>query len=142
MLSLVSISWILALASVTFCVVLPRSDNLTEPLMESSSYLNKGSGGVVATEVDVCSDIGVDVLQQGGSAADAIVAAGLCVGSIDAFHSGIGGGGFMLVRNKWDDSNNMSGHDVKVIDFRETAPEKANETMYSDSPNKNASTIG
>jgi gamma-glutamyltranspeptidase len=63
-----------------------------------------GKNGGVATEVGQCSDIGVDVLQAGGSAADAIIASALCVGTIAAYHSGIGGGGFMLVRfNKEDE---------------------------------------
>jgi gamma-glutamyltranspeptidase / glutathione hydrolase len=40
------------------------------------------------------------------------------------YHSGIGGGGFMIVRDK-------SGK-YEVIDFRETAPAAAFENMYKD----------
>lgn len=46
-----------------------------------------------------------------------------CVGVIGMYHSGIGGGGFMLVRSK--------NGSYELIDFRETAPEAAFETMYS-----------
>ncbi|KAI9365000.1 gamma-glutamyltranspeptidase [Zopfochytrium polystomum] len=93
-----------------------------------------GPRGAVATEVDVCSNVGADVLLAGGNAADAAIAATLCVGSIDAFHSGIGGGGFILVRSP-------SGS-VEMIDMRESMPAAGNETMYSSNADKTASTVG
>lgn len=46
--------------------------------------------GAVACESKVCSDIGGDIFRLGGSAADAMIATVLCVGVIDAHHSGIG----------------------------------------------------
>ena len=46
----------------------------------------------------------------------------LCVGVIGMYHSGIGGGGFILVRDA--DGNYES------IDYRETAPAAAFEDMY------------
>lgn len=46
----------------------------------------------------------------------------LCVGVIGMYHSGIGGGGFLLVR----DANGT----YEAIDFRETAPAAAAEDMY------------
>ncbi|MCO5576854.1 hypothetical protein L7F22_030674 [Adiantum nelumboides] len=100
-----------------------------------------GPNGAVATEVDVCSNVGADLLQQGGSAADAIIGAAFCVNSIDSFHSGIAGGGFIVLRDeKKQHSDKYDG--VRVIDMRESAPAASNETMYSANPNKNASTIG
>ena len=47
-----------------------------------------------------------------------------CVGVIGMYHSGIGGGGFALVRDK--DGN------FEAVDFRETAPAAASEDMYGD----------
>lgn len=47
-----------------------------------------------------------------------------CVGVIAPYHSGIGGGGFALVRD-------AHGH-FEAIDFRESAPELAHENMYKD----------
>ncbi|KAJ7724372.1 gamma-glutamyltranspeptidase [Mycena metata] len=82
-----------------------------------------GKHGGVATEVGECSSIGVDIMKAGGNAADAILASALCVGTIAAYHSGIGGGGFML------------------IDFREMAPAAANETMLTSSTNPGASSV-
>ncbi|KAF8213404.1 gamma-glutamyltranspeptidase [Mycena galopus ATCC 62051] len=85
-----------------------------------------GIHGGVATEVAGCSDIGVDIMKAGGNAADAILASALCVGVIAAYHSGLGGGGFMLVRFPTHDGK----HAYEMIDFRETMPAAGNETMY------------
>jgi gamma-glutamyltranspeptidase/glutathione hydrolase len=60
----------------------------------SSSTASSGKHGAVATEVAECSEAGLEILKAGGSASDAIIAASLCVGTISAYHSGIGGGGF------------------------------------------------
>jgi len=57
-----------------------------------------------------------------GNAADAMVGSTLCVGVIGMYHSGIGGGGFMLVRD--------SEGNYESIDYREAAPADAFENMY------------
>ncbi|KAL0635701.1 hypothetical protein Q9L58_005335 [Maublancomyces gigas] len=83
----------------------------------------KDDHGAVASSVDVCSHIGVDLMRDGGNAADAMIGTVLCVGTIGMYHSGIGGGGFVLVRTpagKYD-----------FIDFRETAPAGSSENMYA-----------
>ncbi|KAI1361832.1 gamma-glutamyltransferase 1 [Xylaria arbuscula] len=79
--------------------------------------------GAVASESSVCSEIGIDILKKGGNAADALVATQFCIGVIGMYHSGIGGGGFMLVRG--------SDGQYEFIDFRETAPAAAFEDMYN-----------
>ncbi|KAG8379073.1 hypothetical protein BUALT_Bualt07G0050300 [Buddleja alternifolia] len=73
--------------------------------------------GVVATDETKCSKIGRDMLVQGGHAVDAAVAATLCLGVISPAYSGLGGGGFMLVRS--------AEGDAKVFDMREMAPGRA-----------------
>ncbi|CAG8534050.1 15503_t:CDS:10 [Acaulospora morrowiae] len=80
------------------------------------------SSGAVASELIICSQFGVDVLKEGGNAVDAAIASMLCVGTINAFSAGIGGGGFMLVR--------LPNGTSEVIDFRETAPGAATEDMF------------
>lgn len=59
---------------------------------------NQDRLGAVASESSECTQIGIDTLAMGGNAADAMVATVFCVGVIGMYHSGIGGGGFMLVR--------------------------------------------
>ena len=94
--------------------------------------IKHGELGAVASESDICSHIGVDLLKQGGNAADALVGTVACVGVIGMYHSGIGGGGFMLVRG--DDG------EYEFIDFRESAPAAAFQDMYKN--NTDASIYG
>ncbi|KAM4066197.1 gamma-glutamyltranspeptidase [Hirsutella rhossiliensis] len=95
-----------------------------------------GSGapklGAVASESDVCSRIGTNLLEDGGNAVDALVGTVFCVGVIGMYHSGIGGGGFMLVRT--------SNGTYEFVDFRETAPAAAFEDMFHN--NTDASMFG
>ncbi|KAJ1968390.1 hypothetical protein IWQ62_001279 [Dispira parvispora] len=86
------------------------------------SQLVNGTRGMVAAENLYCSDIGADILRVGGSAVDAAIASTLCIGVVHSFSSGIGGGGFLLVRNGTNQS--------ELIDFREVAPARATSTMY------------
>ncbi len=88
--------------------------------------------GAVATESQECSQIAIDLFKQGGNAADALTGAVFCVGVTGMYHSGLGGGGFMLVR--------ASNGSYEFIDFRETAPSKAYEEMYQN--NVQASIFG
>lgn len=78
--------------------------------------------GAVASESAVCSRIGTDLLQSGGNAVDSIVGAVFCVGTLAAYHSGIGGGGFLLVRS--------SDGTYETVNFREMAPAAAHRDMY------------
>lgn len=82
--------------------------------------------GAVASESCVCSKIGIDLLKKGGNAVDAAVGTIFCVGVIGMYHSGIGGGGFMLLRDKQGK--------YEFIDFRDTAPAAAFEDMYKNDP--------
>ncbi|CZR69360.1 related to gamma-glutamyltransferase [Phialocephala subalpina] len=78
--------------------------------------------GAVSSESKLCSEIGIELLKRGGNAADALVGTTLCVGAVGVQHSGIGGGGFMLVRS--------ADGEYESIDFRETAPAAAHRDMY------------
>ncbi|TFY78553.1 hypothetical protein EWM64_g5458 [Hericium alpestre] len=96
------------------------------------AYLIKAERGAVASENEVCSKIGVDVMKDGGNAVDAVVSTVFCIGVVNMFSSGIGGGGFMTVRIPPSSPNGTS--EVWTIDFRETGPALANESMYTDNP--------
>jgi gamma-glutamyltranspeptidase/glutathione hydrolase len=48
----------------------------------------KDKKGAVASESEICSKIGIDLLKHGGNAADALVGTVLCVGVIGMYHSG------------------------------------------------------
>ncbi|MEQ9458146.1 MAG: gamma-glutamyltransferase family protein [Alphaproteobacteria bacterium] len=64
----------------------------------------------------VASQVGAAVLDDGGSAIDAIIAAQLVLNLVEPQSSGIGGGGFLLY---WDEA----GQELFSYDGRETAPE-------------------
>ncbi|KAF8706098.1 Gamma-glutamyltranspeptidase, partial [Rhizoctonia solani] len=96
------------------------------------AYLIKAEHGAVASEARVCSQIGVDVLKDGGNAIDAAIASNLCVGTVNPFSAGIGGGGFMVIRIP--PSSPEKSSTVHTIDFRETAPAGSNSSMFAKSP--------
>ncbi|THV05072.1 gamma-glutamyltranspeptidase [Dendrothele bispora CBS 962.96] len=102
------------------------------------AYLIKAVHGAVATENHRCSDIGVEVMKEGGNAIDAAIASTLCIGVVNMFSSGIGGGGFLTVRIP-PGSPGMSS-EVFTVDFREMAPSLSHETMYP--PLSNLSQFG
>ncbi|KAI0099326.1 gamma-glutamyltranspeptidase [Nemania sp. FL0031] len=95
--------------------------------LNDQSVLEAGTSdrrGAVACESKVCSQIGIDLLARGGNAVDAFIGAQLCVGVIGMYHSGLGGGGFALIRDE--------NGEYTVIDYRESAPAAAFEDMYKD----------
>jgi len=81
-----------------------------------------GAQGVVVASHPIAAEIGLDVLKSGGNAVDAAVATGLALGVVDQFNSGIGGGGFIVIR--------MADGTIYTIDGRETAPSAATRDMY------------
>lgn len=90
-----------------------------EPLKPTHA---RGTRGLVVASHQIASDIGLNVLKSGGNAVDAAVATGLALGVVDQFNSGIGGGGFIIIR--------MADGTIHAIDARETAPAAATRDMY------------
>ena len=70
-------------------------------------------GAVVAADHRAASEAGAEVLERGGNAIDAAVAAALSAGVVQPAGSGLGGGGFAVGR--------IDGATF-VLDFREIAP--------------------
>ncbi|KAF5613483.1 gamma-glutamyltransferase [Fusarium subglutinans] len=97
------------------------------PIFQEFFSPGVGTRGAVASEAQECSYIGRDLLARGGNAVDAMIGTTFCVGVIGMYHSGIGGGGFMIVRDK-------KGN-YEAIDFRESAPAAAFEDMYQGNVN-------
>ena len=75
-----------------------------------------GTGGAVASVDHDASQVGMQVLREGGNATDAAIAAAAALGVTEPYSCGIGGGGFMVVYDASDGS-------VSTIDSRETAPD-------------------
>ncbi|KAI9476067.1 MAG: gamma-glutamyltransferase [Benjaminiella poitrasii] len=115
----------LAIASLLITLVLLQKDN-NNTTDNDVPHLVVGTQGAVAVETKECSDTGLQILKKGGSAVDAAIASALCIGVINSFATGIGGGGFMLIR-----SNNGT---FEYIDFRETAPAASHRDMFVKDP--------
>jgi gamma-glutamyltranspeptidase / glutathione hydrolase len=89
----------------------------------------RSKGGMVVSANALASDAGLTMLRKGGNAVDAAVATTLAISVVEPFAAGIGGGGFLLIRD------GKTG-EIKSLDFRERAPLKATKNMYLDAQGK------
>ncbi|KAL7093708.1 hypothetical protein ACP275_11G056300 [Erythranthe tilingii] len=105
------------------CLAPRRSGELKRDAPKSNSDIIESHKAVVAADDGRCSEIGAAMLERGGHAVDAAVAVALCLGVVSQMSSGIGGGGFMVVRSS-------SELGAIAIDMRETAPGAASQNMY------------
>jgi gamma-glutamyltranspeptidase/glutathione hydrolase len=80
---------------------------------------------MVTTANPYATQAGVDILEAGGNAVDAAIAAHLVLGLVEPQSSGIGGGGFMLIHD-------VDSGETRVVDGRETAPAGAQPGMFLD----------
>ena len=80
--------------------------------------------GMVVSAREEASKIGVEILQKGGNAYDAMIATQLALAVVYPVAGNIGGGGFMVYRT----NEGKTG----ALDFREKAPLTASKDMYLD----------
>lgn len=94
----------------------------------TSYRITKEVNGVtagVSTAHPLATKVGIEILKQGGNAADAAIAVQFALAVCYPGAGNIGGGGFFLHRDK--------NGKVVSLDFREKAPLKAGADMYLDS---------
>ncbi len=97
------------------------------PSQSIASYAQSdiSSDGVVVTQHYLATEIGENILAQGGNAYDAAIAVGFALAVVLPRAGNIGGGGFMVIYD--EDSNN-----TYAIDYREKAPAASFRDMYLD----------
>lgn len=92
------------------------------PLTAASPGPVRGRHAMVASQHELASKIGVEILKKGGNAVDAAIAVGLALAVVYPEAGNLGGGGFMLMRFK--------NGDTKAIDYRERAPAAAGRDIF------------
>jgi gamma-glutamyltranspeptidase / glutathione hydrolase len=92
----------------------PAAPAAADPVADRQP-LAVGTGGAVATVDPDATRVGLEVLAQGGNAADAAVAAAAALGVTEPYSAGVGGGGFFVYYD-------AASRTVSTIDGRETAP--------------------
>ena len=84
----------------------------------------RGKNAMVASQHELASKIGVEVMKKGGNAVDAAVAVALALAVVYPEAGNLGGGGFMLIRFK--------DGKTTAIDYREMAPKAATRDVFVD----------
>lgn len=114
--------WLLCLISLALCApahaqpqqAILRYDGIHHPVI--------GQHGMVASQRAVASQVGAEVLSQGGNAADAAVAVGFALAVVLPRAGNLGGGGFLVLH--------VPGAAPVALDFRERAPAAATVDMF------------
>jgi len=104
-----------------FIFISCQPSNFTNKESTNSKIWNKGA--MVSAANPYAVKAAVAILEKGGSATDAAIAAHLVLGLVEPQSSGLGGGGFML-------NFDFKTNDLTFIDGRETAPSSAKIDMF------------
>ena len=83
-----------------------------------------GARAMVVSGSPIASDVGRQILQEGGNAVDAAVAVGFALAVVHPQAGNIGGGGFMVFH--------LADGSHAALDYREAAPGRASHDMYLD----------
>ena len=128
------IRFALKLSLATLCCLtteLYANTALNQATLSSYDYDNdifhpvRAQNGMVASEHEIASQVGLDILKRGGNAVDAAVAVGFTLAVVLPHAGNLGGGGFLIVHDA------QSGKNI-ALDFREMAPRRASRDMYLD----------
>ena len=84
----------------------------------------RGKNAMVASQHELASKIGVDIMKKGGNAVDAAIAVAFALAVVYPEAGNIGGGGFMVIR--------LADGTATTIDYREMAPAKATRDIFLD----------
>ena len=77
---------------------------------------------MVASDSRIASEVGAQIMKDGGNAVDAAVATGFALAVAYPEAGNLGGGGYMVIR--------LADGRIAALDYRETAPRAATRDMY------------
>ena len=115
-----SLSLLLATTLAVACAPASQTANATGQLDRTG----RTTSAMVVSANRIASDVGAEVLRNGGNAVDAAIATGLALAVVHPTAGNIGGGGFMVIR--FPDGR------TTALDFREKAPLRAHARMFID----------
>lgn len=109
---------------VAFLIILLFSTCYSEQNSEEQLFSKSanGSDAAIVTAHHLATEAGLEVLREGGTAADAMIASQFALAVVCPRAGNIGGGGFCVYRTS--DGSSFA------LDFRETAPLKSSRDMY------------
>ncbi|MEX1196532.1 MAG: gamma-glutamyltransferase [Pseudohongiellaceae bacterium] len=113
---------ILSLAVLAACSETPDPQT-AEPATTAEERDGWSRGYMAAVANPYATNAAIGMLEQGGHAVDAAIAAHAVLGLVEPESSGLGGGGFMVVYEQ-------ETQDVRFLDGRETAPAGATPDMF------------
>ena len=91
----------------------------------SKQKMVSGENGMVVSTSTQASQVGIEILKQGGNAVDAAAAVGFALAVTSSSNGNLGGGGFMVTR--------MANGKTFTLDYREMAPKSAYKDLFLDS---------
>lgn len=94
------------------------------PNTAQNESVSNASHGAVATAHPLATEVGAQILRNGGNAFDAAVAIHYALAVVYPVAGNIGGGGFAVIYHQ---------NKTAALDFRETAPASAHRDLYLDS---------
>ena len=110
---------------VTFSIFLFVLSNVVDAAGRKAT---RGYNGAVASSSAIASEVGIEILKDGGNAIDAAVATAFAMAVTHPTAGNIGGGGFLVYHG--------ANGETAAFDFREKAPLAATSDMYLDENGK------
>lgn len=111
------------LVSILCCLAFCSCKPSKKVFAEQEKALASSQAMVVSARKEA-SDIGIQILTQGGNAFDAMAATDFALAVCFPFAGNLGGGGFIVYR--------MNDGTIGSVDYREKAPLRSNRNMYLD----------
>lgn len=105
-----------------FLLLLVCLFSTTSSIHAQTGWAKTYDNAVVVSADQLASEIGIEIIRQGGNAVDAAVAVQFALAVTLPRAGNIGGGGFMTLH--------LNDGTITTLDYREVAPRRANRNMY------------